>query len=54
VTQDEAMVRKFVQEQFRKIFIGRVSLNKYTFAREFRGRSGYKPTAVVPALEIAK
>jgi len=54
VTPEERKVKAFVQEQFRKIFMGRVSLSKYTFAKEYRGRSGYKPTAVVPSLEIAK
>jgi len=51
---NESMVRNFVELQFKKLFNGHVSMKEYTFAREFRGREGYKPGACVPSLEIAK
>lgn len=37
-----------------KILQNRNSLQDFIFAKEFRGREGYKPGACVPALEIAK
>ena len=40
--------------QFFKIHAGRISMLDLTFAREFRGLGGYKPTACVPALELTR
>jgi DNA polymerase zeta len=47
-------VKVYVQRQFTKILQNRNSLQDFIFAKEFRGREGYKPGACVPALEIAK
>ncbi|ODN05814.1 DNA polymerase zeta catalytic subunit [Orchesella cincta] len=51
---NRAKVEEYIKLQFEKLFKGRVSMQDYIFAREFRGRAGYKPAACVPALEIAK
>lgn len=47
-------VREYLRLQFTKILSERVSLQDFIFAKEFRGMSGYKPGACVPALEIAR
>ncbi|GIY92923.1 DNA polymerase zeta catalytic subunit [Caerostris extrusa] len=47
-------VKDYVQKQFSKILNERVNIMDFIFAKEYRGRSGYKPGACVPALEIAK
>ena len=47
-------MKAYVQRQFSKILQNRSSLQDFIFAKEFRGRQGYKPGACVPALEIAK
>lgn len=51
---DVSKVKAYVQRQFSKILQNRISLQDFIFAKEFRGRQGYKPGACVPALEIAK
>jgi len=51
---DVSKVKVYVQRQFTKILQNRNSLQDFIFAKEFRGREGYKPGACVPALEIAK
>ncbi|XP_050532925.1 DNA polymerase zeta catalytic subunit [Daktulosphaira vitifoliae] len=53
-TKSIASVRKYVDKQFKKIFKGNVNIQDFLFAREYRGRRGYKPGACVPALELAK
>lgn len=53
-THDVSKVKAYVQRQYLKILQNRVSLQDFIFAKEFRGRQGYKPGACVPALEIAK
>ena len=53
-TKDVSKVKQFVQRQFKKILAGKASLQDLTFAKEFRGVSGYKPGAVVPALELTR
>ena len=53
-TQDASFVKQFVQHQFNRIMTGNMPLQDLTFAREFRGMSGYKPGACVPALELAR
>lgn len=53
-SEDMSLVKKFVQRQFSRIMIGRTALQDLTFAREFRGLSGYKPGACVPSLEITR
>ena len=53
-TKDVSQVKSYVQRQFSKILQNRISIQDFIFAKEFRGRQGYKPGACVPALEIAK
>jgi DNA polymerase zeta len=53
-TKDASLVKRFVQRQFGKISSGKIPLQDLTFAREFRGMSGYRPNACVPALELTK
>jgi DNA polymerase zeta len=53
-TKDVTKVRLFVQRQFTKIIENRASLQDLTFAKEFRGLGGYRPGAVVPALELTR
>lgn len=47
-------MKDFVQRQFVKILQGKVSIQDYIFAKEYRGVKGYKPGATVPALELAR
>ena len=53
-SRDVSSVKSYVQQQCQKMMEGTVSLQDCIFAKEFRGLSGYKPGACVPALEIAK
>lgn len=53
-TKDASKVKAYVERQFSKILQNRTSIQDFIFAKEFRGRQGYKPGACVPALEIAK
>ncbi len=53
-TKDVSRVKLFVQRQFQKICLDRASLQDLTFAREFRGLTGYKPGACIPALELTR
>lgn len=53
-TSDVSLVRKYVVRQFNKLFAGQVSIQDLTFAKEYRGASGYRPGACVPALELAR
>lgn len=53
-TKDMSQVKAYVQRQFSKVLEGRVDLNDYTFAKEYRGRQYYRPGAAVPALELTK
>ena len=53
-TLDVSKVKGYVERQFTKILQNRNSVQDFIFAKEFRGRQGYKPGAVVPANEIAK
>ena len=53
-SEDLSLVKRYVQLQFSKIMTGRASLQDLTFAREFRGISGYKPGACVPSLELTR
>lgn len=52
--KDISLVKKFVQRQFRKLMEERVSIQDFIFAKEYRGMKSYKPTACVPALELAR
>lgn len=49
-----SLVKSYVQRQFRKLLDGRVNLQDFTFAKEYRGREYYRPGASVPALELTK
>ena len=53
-SEDVSEVKKFVQRQFTRMMMGRVALQDLTFAREFRGLSGYRPGACVPSLELTR
>ena len=53
-TRDVSVVKNYTTRQFSKILLGRVNVQELTFAREYRGASGYRPGACVPALELAK
>ena len=51
--KDLSVVKDYVQRQLNKISHGRVPLNDFVFAKEFRGRDRYKPEAHIAALKIA-
>ena len=53
-TKDLSEVKQYVQNQFRKLQAGSVCIRDLTFAKEFRGLRGYRPTACVPALELTR
>jgi len=53
-TKDVSSVKSYVQDQFRKVMSGSVSLMDLTFSKEFRGLGGYRPGASVPALELTR
>lgn len=53
-TKDVSLVKKYVLRQFNKIVAGRASIQDLTFAKEYRGASGYRPGACVPSLELAR
>ena len=53
-TKNLSEVKQYVLNQFRKLQSGSVNIQDLTFAKEFRGLRGYRPTACVPALELTK
>ncbi|XP_058825625.1 DNA polymerase zeta catalytic subunit [Topomyia yanbarensis] len=53
-TRDVSKVKEYTCRQFTKILEGRVNLQDFIFAKEFRGKEGYKPGACVPALELSR
>ncbi|XP_045467770.1 DNA polymerase zeta catalytic subunit isoform X2 [Harmonia axyridis] len=53
-SKDVSKVKAYCVKQFNKIILGRISLKELTFAKEFRGLTGYRPGACVPSLELAK
>ena len=53
-SRDVSVVKSYVQLQFRKILDGKVNIQDFTFAKEYRGREYYRPGASVPALELTK
>ncbi|XP_052868750.1 DNA polymerase zeta catalytic subunit [Anopheles cruzii] len=53
-TCDVSKVKQYTCRQFAKILEGRVNLQDFIFAKEFRGADGYKPGACVPALELSR
>ncbi|XP_060525444.1 DNA polymerase zeta catalytic subunit isoform X2 [Cylas formicarius] len=52
--KDVSLIKQYVLRQFNKIQSGKTSIQDLTFAKEYRGASGYKPGACVPALELAR
>ena len=48
------MVKAYLQRQCVKIMKGQISLQDFTFGKEYRGRGGYRPGACVPALELSR
>lgn len=52
--KDISKVKSYVMRQCGRVLNGRVSIREYTFAREYRGKSGYRPGACVPALELTR
>merc|ERR1719319_1997888 len=53
-TAELSLVKRYVQAQFRKVLSGLVAVQEVTFAKEFRGIGGYRPGAMVPALELTR
>ena len=53
-TRDVSLVKKYTMRQFSKLFQGRTNVQDLIFAKEYRGRHGYRPGACVPALQLAK
>ncbi|XP_033118831.1 DNA polymerase zeta catalytic subunit-like isoform X2 [Anneissia japonica] len=53
-THDISEVKSYVKRQCNKVLEGRISLQDFIFAKEYRGKSSYRPGACVPALELAK
>ncbi|XP_050100857.1 DNA polymerase zeta catalytic subunit [Anopheles aquasalis] len=53
-TCDVSKVKQYTCRQFTKILEGRVNLQDFIFAKEFRGEDGYKPGACVPSLELTR
>lgn len=53
-TGDVSQVKKYTLQQFAKLFQGRCSVQDLIYAKEYRGRRGYRPGACVPALQLAK
>lgn len=49
-----SLVKSYVCQQFTKLLQGRINMQDLIFAREYRGMSGYRPGACVPALELAR
>lgn len=51
---DVSAVKRYLNRQFTKILNNEMSIQDLIFAREFRGITGYKGAACVPALELAR
>jgi DNA polymerase zeta len=52
-TKDITRVRLYVQSECEKILTNRFNLLDFIFAKEYRGKTKYHPSAPVPALRIA-
>ena len=52
--RDISQAKSYVQKQLAKILEGTAKLQDFIFSKEYRGIRGYKPTAKVPALLIAR
>lgn len=53
-THDVSKVKEYVCKQFTKILEGKYSIQELIIAKEFRGVTGYKEKAVVPALTLTR
>ena len=53
-SRDLSLVKSYVQRQFKKLIDGKVNIQDYTFAKEYRGREYYRPGGSAPALELTK
>jgi DNA polymerase zeta len=53
-THDVSKVKEYVCRQFTKILEGKSSIQDLIIAKEFRGISGYKEKACVPALTLTR
>lgn len=53
-SKDMSLVKQYVSRQFTKLLSGRANIQDLIFAKEFRGSNGYRPGAMVPALELAR
>jgi DNA polymerase zeta len=53
-TKDVSLVKSYVCRQFVKLLQGRLNIQDLIFAREYRGMSGYRPGACVPALQLTR
>jgi DNA polymerase zeta len=53
-TYDVSKVKEYVCRQFTKILEGKCNIQDLIIAKEFRGISGYKEKAVVPALTLTR
>uniref|UniRef100_A0A4W5MVD9 DNA polymerase zeta catalytic subunit n=1 Tax=Hucho hucho TaxID=62062 RepID=A0A4W5MVD9_9TELE len=53
-TRDISLVKQFVQRQCGKVLEAKASMQDLTFAKEYRGRSSYRPGTCVPALELTR
>jgi DNA polymerase zeta len=52
-TKDITRVRLYVQSECKKILTNHFNLPDFIFAKEYRGKTNYHPSAPVPALRIA-
>ncbi|XP_078617508.1 DNA polymerase zeta catalytic subunit-like [Branchiostoma floridae x Branchiostoma japonicum] len=53
-SKDVSQVKQYVERQCTKLLEGRASMQDCIIAKEYRGMAYYRPTACVPALEIAR
>lgn len=53
-TKDVSLVKSYICNQFTRLIGGQINVQDLTYAKEFRGVNGYKPTACVPALELTR
>jgi DNA polymerase zeta len=49
-----APTEAYVRDQMRRVLGGRVNLQNFVFAREFRGRHAYRHGAHIAALKLAE
>ncbi|OAF69783.1 hypothetical protein A3Q56_02419 [Intoshia linei] len=47
-------LRSYIKKQIKRIYYGRIGLEYFIFAKEFRGRNSYRKFSCVPSLKIVK